>query len=95
MYLPGIVLKGAREERLCKEETTDPEARRCAIVYPLLHEFQSFHQIVDPASQWLEAWVAYLMPDIGHLVIEQAVEHYFQVLTHHHESVNGLININE
>lgn len=35
------------------------------------------------------------MPYVRHLVVEQAVEDYLQLLTHDHETVNSLVDVDE
>ena len=95
MYFSGIVLKDTCQERLSKEESGYPIIWRGSLIDPLLHEFEPFNKVDNVAAQGLETWVGHFQEEVRNLIVKEAVEDYLELLTHHHESVDGLVHVDE
>lgn len=53
-FLSCEILENASHEGLREEKSAHPEYFRCAMIYPLLQEFDSSYEIFDPATQRLQ-----------------------------------------
>jgi hypothetical protein len=55
--LTGVGLHGCSHETLREEEGRYPVRVHCASVYPFPEEGDSFDEIGDPRTKWLERWI--------------------------------------
>ena len=60
------------------------------ITYP--NEPHPEHQVLDPGGQWLEGGIGSIRPHGGDLVVEEAGIDSFQLLRHHHQTLDGLLD---
>lgn len=76
--LSCIVLSCSCKERLCEEETRNPECFRCTIINPLLHKVNSFKEVYHPRSKRFKWWISSLMPNFRNLIIEETCAYVFK-----------------
>ena len=90
-----VSLQHSRQESLGVEESRHPETGDVRIFRPILHELYSLYQIFEPRAQRLQAGVGVLTPNLGQLIILQGCIHLVVLLTHHHDTLNGLLQQNQ
>lgn len=58
---------------------------------PVINEGAAINQIIDPAPQGFEGGVGGSCPQTGDLAVEEGGVDQLQLLTHHHETLDGLL----
>jgi len=91
--LSGKVLLQTREERLCEEESRDPEIAWFAFFDPLANEAQSFNKVDNVRCKGLQRWVRSLGPWGWDSVIEERVTNLFKLAAHHNLTLDGELDV--
>lgn len=73
-------------------ETIDPEEIGDSSVEPLLEEIESFFQVTDKATQWLETGIALRQPQCGHLAVNNLVKCHFKLWAQQYLSLNCFLH---
>lgn len=58
---------------------------------PVINEGAAINQVIDPAPQGFEGGVGSGRPQTGDLAVEEGGVNQLQLLTHHHETLDGLL----
>lgn len=60
---------------------------------PIINEGAAINQVIDPAPQGFEGGVGGGRPQTGDLAVEEGGVDQLQLLTHHNETLDGLLQL--
>ena len=62
---------------------------------PVIDEAAAVDEVGHPAGQALEGRVGSRRPQLRHVLVEERVVHHLQLLAHHHEALDGLLQLGQ
>lgn len=75
-FLSSIVLQASSHEGLREEEATHPKNLGSSAIDPLIKEFDTSDEILNPAAKRFQTQKTFICPKLAHLVIKYAVAEF-------------------